>query len=720
MNTKNIWIRFMFGCLLLSLLSSCATTPPKSLIPEPTVIPTPSPTQFLVPEDYPTIQQAIDAAKDGDDVIVSPGSYKENIDFKGKDITVRSIDPEDGIVVKTTIIDGGEKGSVVTFQSGETREARLVGFTITNGSGSEIAVFDEETIIIAGGGILITGGAFPTIEGNTIGRNHSQAGGGIAVFSGTSPIIVGNTINNNDGDFGGGGIIVGEDSSPIIQENTIKDNVGEYGGGIDVIADSSVQIVGNSFSGNRADYGGGIEIQSSSAMIEKNSLSDNQARFYGGAIFVGVDASSTIQGNTIENNTSGDYGGGVYVTNESTVTITANTFSNNESWSGGAIRVESDSILVRNDPDDNVYQNNQPDDVYYHGELKEEEAEFEGLDMIGLEADDTAINQMIANLLDNAPLDPCPVIHGVEAVSGTINPTYLVYISAAPEDFFLVVIHTINSDSEPYGSALFGTILEGESGNVIVTAEYPVPEGQTAPSEFEIQVVVPGCETFTETVSYGDVAAADYFDVQGDGITFRDDFNGGLDKIWQWTHENKNAWSLSNNPGWLDIMSAAGNMFLGTVENLLLRPAPDGDFEIETRLKFQPTNNYQLAGLVIYESDANNVHFDRGFCDAPYPTCVDDGYYIIMATGGEENPEYYPVSAPDNDTVWLRFRREGNTFTAYASEDGANWQIIGTHRGEIDPKFVGLFSASGYSNQPHKAIPILAQFDTFSIRDLSD
>ncbi|MCK4900288.1 MAG: right-handed parallel beta-helix repeat-containing protein [Anaerolineales bacterium] len=667
MNTKFIWIRFMFGCLLLSLLSSCATTPPKSLIPEPTVIPTPSPTQFLVPEDYPTIQQAIDAAKDGDDVIVSPGSYKENIDFKGKDITVRSIDPEDGIVVKTTIIDGGEKGSVVTFQSGETREARLVGFTITNGSGSEIAIFNEETIIIAGGGILITGGASPTIEGNTIGRNHSQAGGGIAVFSGTSPIIVGNTINNNDGDFGGGGIIVGEDSSPIIQENTIKDNVGKYGGGIDVILVSSVQIVGNSFSGNRADYGGGV-----------------------------------------------------YVTNESTVTITANTFSNNESWSGGAIRVESDSVLVRNDPDDNVYQNNQPEDVYYHGELKEEEAEFEGLDMIGLEADDTAINQMIANLLDNAPLDPCPLIHGVEAVSGTINPTYLVYISAAPEDFFLVVIHTINSDSEPYGSALFGTILEGESGNVIVTAEYPVPEGQTAPSEFEIQVVVPGCETFTETVSYGDVAAADYFDVQGDGITFRDDFNGGLDKIWQWTHENKNAWSLSNNPGWLDIMSAAGNMFLGTVENLLLRPAPDGDFEIETRLKFQPTNNYQLAGLVIYESDANNVHFNRGFCDAPYPTCVDDGYYIIMATGGEENPEYYPVSAPDNDTVWLRFRREGNTFTAYASEDGANWQIIGTHRGEIDPKFVGLFSASGYSNQPHKAIPILAQFDTFSIRDLSD
>ena len=131
-------------------------------------------------------------------------------------------------------------------------------------------------------------------------------------------------------------------------------------------------------------------------------------------------------------------------------------------------------------------------------------AEFKGLDMLGLEAHEGAINQMIANLLDNDPLDSCPIIHEVEAVSGRINPTYLVYISAAPEDFFLVVIHTINSDSEPYGSALFGTILEGESGNVIVAAEYPVPEGQTAPGEFEIQVVAPGCKIFTEIVSYGD------------------------------------------------------------------------------------------------------------------------------------------------------------------------------------------------------------------------
>ena len=95
-----------------------------------------------VPGDHPTIQAGIDAAVDGDLVLVAPGTYMENIDFHGKAITLQS---EAGAEV--TVINGGDcaaidplegRCSVVTFDSGEAENTVLNGFTIRNGSGIQI------------------------------------------------------------------------------------------------------------------------------------------------------------------------------------------------------------------------------------------------------------------------------------------------------------------------------------------------------------------------------------------------------------------------------------------------------------------------------------------------------------------------------------------------------------------------------------------------------
>jgi len=198
----------------------------------------------------------------------------------------------------------------------------------------------------------------------------------------------------------------------------------------------------------------------------------------------------------IENELIGAY---QYTGHSASVEMSMGLYSSDQIYSNSQTYFDYVEVILRNDVNNTGdltnAQTNTPD-------VEEDYGKFKPLPMIGLEADETTINQMIANLLDNDSLDPCPAIHKVEAVSGGVNPTYLVYISAEPEDFFLVVIHTINSDNDPYGSALFGTIMEGESGDVIVTAEYPVSEGQLPPDEFEIQVIVPGCDIFTETVSY--------------------------------------------------------------------------------------------------------------------------------------------------------------------------------------------------------------------------
>jgi hypothetical protein len=82
-----------------------------------------------VPADQPTIQAGINAASNGDIVLVSPGRYNENIDFKGKGITVTS-GAKTYSDAAATIINSVASGPVVNFSTNEPPTAVLNGFTI--------------------------------------------------------------------------------------------------------------------------------------------------------------------------------------------------------------------------------------------------------------------------------------------------------------------------------------------------------------------------------------------------------------------------------------------------------------------------------------------------------------------------------------------------------------------------------------------------------------
>ncbi len=179
---------------------------------------------ILVPGDYKTIQVGINAASDGDTVLVADGIYtgrlNKNIDFKGKEITVRS---ENG--PEQCIIDCGGNGRGFYFHSGELEDSVLSGFTITNGRTTNY-----------GAGIYCSGSS-PTItqciivNNKVIGTSNNSHGGGIYLGSGACPNITNCIIMRNTSNYQGGGIYC-YNGNPIITNCTITRNMAVDGGGI--------------------------------------------------------------------------------------------------------------------------------------------------------------------------------------------------------------------------------------------------------------------------------------------------------------------------------------------------------------------------------------------------------------------------------------------------------------------------------------------------------
>ncbi len=284
---------------------------------------------------FDQINEAIDAAENGDTIVVRPGTYfdTEQLNTDGKAITITSSGGRD-----VTFLDGfATSGSMIFMDSNEGRDTVIERLTIqggfdTNGGALEIAGnvsatfrdirFRNNTASVDGGVMFINGGTGTVneeplfvdclFEDNTS-QSTDAAGwdGGVGFIINSAPTFLRCTFRNNSG-AQGGALAFGTCHRVDIIDCLFEDNGALFdGGAVKFTSCPDVNIVGSTFRRNDGNGGGAIDLFGSNTLVDR-------CRFFGNSVRT---ASSR---------------GGAILTDEDTLTVTNSVFVGNTSMDDGA------------------------------------------------------------------------------------------------------------------------------------------------------------------------------------------------------------------------------------------------------------------------------------------------------------------------------------------------------------------------------------------------
>jgi len=198
-------------------------------------------------------------------------------------------------------------------------------------------------------------------------------------------------------------------------------------------------------------------------------------------------------------------------------------------------------------------------------------------------------------------------------------------------------------------------------------------------------------------------------------VVIFDDFNGpSLAPEWTWIDPGSDAnYGLGVRPGFLRISTPSNNDLIqgNNYDAPRLLRWVSGDFDIRTLVEISPTNNYEGAGILIWQDDNNFLRLEYGYGGLSAAESAHGIVFDRQANGKFE--AVVPIKdVPTTVTqVELRVQRAGNQFTTYWRKPDGFWQKVGTTTMQLAPQVeAGLVVIA-----QHKLPQTSADFDYFEI-----